>query len=275
MEFCSAGVVAQPGTIAEDTEPIWTAEDLAEKMRLDGVPVTFNWKHAGSNIQLWGSWDNWSTRRTMLHDEYGCYLVLILLPGRYEYYYVLDRNCTYPDELYLNNHHELEVFEREEVSQQLCVQVAYSQLQTVHRTLLNQKFDSNGILRLTGFQQRRFGEAFLSTRPAILNQGPESPRSSYTSDFFTYEDFEKEPPLLPPHLSTTVLNATHLEGEPSVIPPPHYATINHMFRDISAHKIPGQGLCACLGFTHRFRSKYVSMVLYKPEFEGQDVGSIV
>ncbi|BBN09398.1 5'-AMP-activated protein kinase, regulatory beta subunit [Marchantia polymorpha subsp. ruderalis] len=236
MEFCSAGVVAQPGTIAEDTEPIWTAEDLAEKMRLDGVPVTFNWKHAGSNIQLWGSWDNWSTRRTMLHDEYGCYLVLILLPGRYEYYYVLDRNCTYPDELYLNNHHELEVFEREE---------------------------------------RRFGEAFLSTRPAILNQGPESPRSSYTSDFFTYEDFEKEPPLLPPHLSTTVLNATHLEGEPSVIPPPHYATINHMFRDISAHKIPGQGLCACLGFTHRFRSKYVSMVLYKPEFEGQDVGSIV
>lgn len=51
----------------------------------------------------------------MLHDAYGCYLVLMLLPGRYEYYFILDKNCIYQDEVYLNIHHELEVFERDEV----------------------------------------------------------------------------------------------------------------------------------------------------------------
>ncbi|BBN09402.1 hypothetical protein MPTK1_4g19520 [Marchantia polymorpha subsp. ruderalis] len=106
METCSAGVELQPGTEALGTGPVLTANEWAEKLELEGVPVTFMWKHGGSNIQVCGSWDNWSIRNTMLHDAYGCYLVLILLPGRYEYCFILDKNCTYPDEVYFNIHHE-------------------------------------------------------------------------------------------------------------------------------------------------------------------------
>ncbi|PTQ26427.1 hypothetical protein MARPO_1745s0001 [Marchantia polymorpha] len=100
---------------------------------------------------------------------------------------------------------------------------------------------------------------------AIVDQVPESPKSSYTCEYFAEEDFKEEPPVLPPHLSITVFSSGNVDGEPSGIAPPHYSTVNHVYIDTAAHQNPEARKCVCLGITHRFRNKYVSMVLYKPK----------
>ncbi|GAB4850730.1 hypothetical protein Ancab_030030 [Ancistrocladus abbreviatus] len=58
-------------------------------------------------------------------------------------------------------------------------------------------------------------------------EAPNSPDSSYDNVYPGTDDEAREPPLVPPHL----------EAPRSVV---------------------------ALGFTHRFRSKYVTVVLYKP-----------
>ncbi|KAJ0977962.1 hypothetical protein J5N97_013436 [Dioscorea zingiberensis] len=83
---------------------------------------------------------------------------------------------------------------------------------------------------------------------------PPSPDSTYNQRFPADEDFAKEPLALPPHLHVTVLGK-----EDAATKPPHII-LNHLF--IEKGWAP-QSLVA-LGVTHRFQSKYATVVLYKP-----------
>ncbi|KAL3677930.1 hypothetical protein R1sor_020886 [Riccia sorocarpa] len=89
---------------------------------------------------------------------------------------------------------------------------------------------------------------------------PRSPDSSYGDDSMPApEDFSKEPPLLPPHLQLTLLNGPcPLDGpnQGNLSRPPH-VILNHTYVD------RGNSLSSVmtLGLTHRFRSKFVTVVL--------------
>ncbi|KAK4386760.1 SNF1-related protein kinase regulatory subunit beta-2 [Sesamum angolense] len=95
---------------------------------------------------------------------------------------------------------------------------------------------------------------------AFLGSNHLSPRFQLQQLATQSRGFAKEPPLVPPHLNLTLLNApsSHME-----IPPPHsrpqHVVLNHLYmhRDRS-----GQSAVA-LGSTNRFLSKYVTVVLYK------------
>ncbi|KAF9624198.1 hypothetical protein IFM89_008136 [Coptis chinensis] len=86
---------------------------------------------------------------------------------------------------------------------------------------------------------------------------PPSPDSSYGHTFPGDEDFAKEPVAVPPQLHLTLLG-TQNDPEPST--KPQHVVLNHLYIDKGW---PSQSLVA-LGFTHRFQSKYVTVVLYKP-----------
>ncbi|KAL2652316.1 hypothetical protein R1flu_020444 [Riccia fluitans] len=89
---------------------------------------------------------------------------------------------------------------------------------------------------------------------------PQSPPSSYNDTFPTPEDFSKEPPLLPNHLHLTLLNVPPLEDSSGALPRPQHVTLNHLYVE------KGKNLRSvlALGLTHRYRSKYVTVALYKP-----------
>lgn len=98
-------------------------------------------------------------------------------------------------------------------------------------------------------------------------EAPPSPESSYGQPYPVDEDFAKEPALVPPQLHLTVLGAAH--GDASAAPPaaaagaaekPQHVVLNHLFIEKGW---TSQSLVA-LGLTHRFKSKYVTVVLYKP-----------
>lgn len=87
--------------------------------------------------------------------------------------------------------------------------------------------------------------------------GPPSPDTSYGRSLLVDEDFAKDPPALPPQLHLTVLCP---EASVESSPKPQHVVLNHLFTEKGW---VAQSLVA-FGMTHRFQSKYVTIVLYKP-----------
>lgn len=89
---------------------------------------------------------------------------------------------------------------------------------------------------------------------------PQSPDSSYNNMQLGSEDFAKEPPLVPPHLQMTLLNApsSYMEMPPPLSRPQH-VVLNHLYMQRGKS---GPSVVA-LGTTERFIAKYVTVVLYK------------
>ncbi|XP_042445274.1 SNF1-related protein kinase regulatory subunit beta-1-like [Zingiber officinale] len=86
---------------------------------------------------------------------------------------------------------------------------------------------------------------------------PPSPGSSYSLSLPRDKDFAKEPPVVPSQLHLTTLGMP--DTDESSLKPQH-VILNHLFIEKCS---PSQSMVA-LGLTHRFQSKYVTVVLYKP-----------
>ncbi|XWS53319.1 hypothetical protein CRYUN_Cryun11dG0146600 [Craigia yunnanensis] len=83
--------------------------------------------------------------------------------------------------------------------------------------------------------------------------------SSFNNVYPANEDDARDPPVVPPHLQRTLLNyPTSMNA--SNLPLPENVILNHLY--IENREAPRS--VVALGFTHRFRSKYVTVVLYKP-----------
>ncbi|KAM0864228.1 hypothetical protein ACQ4PT_044035 [Festuca glaucescens] len=89
---------------------------------------------------------------------------------------------------------------------------------------------------------------------------PPSPEHSYDLQFPADEEFAKEPPPLPPQLLMSVLGGTDSSDEHAPKLKPQHVVLNHLFIE----KGWGSQSLLALGVTHRFQSKYVNFVLYKP-----------
>ncbi|XP_019198361.1 PREDICTED: SNF1-related protein kinase regulatory subunit beta-2-like isoform X2 [Ipomoea nil] len=93
-----------------------------------------------------------------------------------------------------------------------------------------------------------------------LPESPPSPASSYNSAPFSSGDFNEKLPDLPPLLQQTPLNRISLSRDSvETQQKPLPAVLNHLYFQ-KGHA--GQSMVA-LSSTHRFRSKYVSLVLFK------------
>lgn len=90
-------------------------------------------------------------------------------------------------------------------------------------------------------------------------EAPASPDSSYSHAFPGEDDFAKEPMIVPSQLQLTVLGMQNSDEAASSRP--QHVVLNHLF--IEKGWAASQSVVA-LGLTHRFQSKYVTVVLYKP-----------
>lgn len=89
---------------------------------------------------------------------------------------------------------------------------------------------------------------------------PPSPEHSYDLQFPADEEFAKEPPALPPQLLMSVLGGADNADQHAPKPKPQHVVLDHLFIE----KGWGSQSLLALGVTHRFQSKYVNFVLYKP-----------
>ncbi|XP_013620683.1 PREDICTED: SNF1-related protein kinase regulatory subunit beta-1-like isoform X3 [Brassica oleracea var. oleracea] len=86
---------------------------------------------------------------------------------------------------------------------------------------------------------------------------PPSPDHSYGQTLPTAEDYTKDPLAVPPQLRLTLVDTNEETGKAAK---PQHVVLNHVF--IEQGWSP-QSIVA-LGLTHRFESKYITVVLYKP-----------
>ncbi|KAH7302587.1 hypothetical protein KP509_23G078600 [Ceratopteris richardii] len=89
---------------------------------------------------------------------------------------------------------------------------------------------------------------------------PRSPGESYDNPFNAFDDESKDPPTVPPQLLQRTLLNIHQSDYGSCSSNPPHVLLNHLY--IENGEIAKSVLA--LGFTHRYRSKYVTVVLYKP-----------
>ncbi|KAG1354951.1 SNF1-related protein kinase regulatory subunit beta-3 [Cocos nucifera] len=89
---------------------------------------------------------------------------------------------------------------------------------------------------------------------------PSSPDSSYNNPIPGNEDEAREPPVVPPRLQHSLLSFVPSQDDSSSLPLPQHVILNHLY--IENRESPRSVIA--LGITHRFRSKFVTVVLYKP-----------
>ena len=66
---------------------------------------------------------------------------------------------------------------------------------------------------------------------------------------------------MPPHLQLTLLNVPPLADATSSLPRPQHVILNHLYCQRNSRTISA----TVVGTTHRYKSKYVTTVMYKPQ----------
>eukprot|EP00268_Persea_americana_P019690 TRINITY_DN20134_c0_g1_i1.p1 TRINITY_DN20134_c0_g1~~TRINITY_DN20134_c0_g1_i1.p1 ORF type:complete len:113 (+),score=14.49 TRINITY_DN20134_c0_g1_i1:394-732(+) len=89
---------------------------------------------------------------------------------------------------------------------------------------------------------------------------PRSPDSSYNNPYPQTEDEARDPPVVPSHLQHTPLSFLPSGEAPGSLPITQNVILNHLYIE----KRDTQQSVVALGITHRFQSKFVTVVLYKP-----------
>ncbi|CAG9463729.1 unnamed protein product [Pedinophyceae sp. YPF-701] len=89
---------------------------------------------------------------------------------------------------------------------------------------------------------------------------PPSPKESYNCAVPVQDDFAKDAPALPPHLQLTLLNVPPASDPNACLPRPQHVILSHLYCQRGTSNVNG----VVLGVTRRYKSKYVTAVMYKP-----------
>lgn len=89
---------------------------------------------------------------------------------------------------------------------------------------------------------------------------PPSPAESYNCPLPMTEDFLKEPAIMPPQLQLSLLNVPPALDAIAALPRPQHVVLNHIY----LQRTTASTNAIVLGATHRYKSKYITTVMYKP-----------
>ncbi|XP_010936416.1 SNF1-related protein kinase regulatory subunit beta-2 isoform X2 [Elaeis guineensis] len=184
-----------------------------------GIPTMINWSHGGKEVFVEGSWDNWKTKKPLQKSGKDFTIMKVLPSGFYQYRFIVDGEWRYASDI---------PWMRDDIGN------AYNILDL-------KEFVPENIESIAGFEP------------------PPSPDSSYNNWPPGSEDFAKEPPIVPPQLHLTLLNAPAVMDSPSSLSRPPHVVLNHLYIQKGKSDQP----VVALGATRRFLSKYVTVVLYK------------
>ncbi|KAL2467074.1 5'-AMP-activated protein kinase beta-2 subunit protein [Abeliophyllum distichum] len=186
----------------------------------NAIPTMITWTHGGMEVYVMGSWDGWRKRKRMRRTGKEFVIMRRIPEGVYQYRFIVDGQWTYSPDL---------PWERDGAGN------AYN------------------ILDLKDYVPD-------ATESIAHFEPPQSPESSYNNLYPGPDEYEKEPPMVPPHLEYTLLNtpSPHMEIPPP-LSKPQYVVLNHLYMQ----KNTSSPSVVALGSTNRFHSKYVTVVLYK------------
>lgn len=143
----------------------------------------------GNEVEVEGSFDNWSTRTRLQKTGNSFTIIKLLPPGVYQYKFIVDQEWQY------------------DPSQPAM----YDDSNNVNNVIEVQEFVPENLDSLAGFNQ------------------PPSPEASYDRAEPSPDDFQKEPPMMPPHLNLALLNVPPALEAQAVLPRPLHVVLNHTY----------------------------------------------
>lgn len=193
------------------------------------VNAVFRWNAKAENVYLSGSYDNWNTKLPMVKSGTEFFTIRELLQGRHEYRFLVDGEW------------KVDINEPVVCSPEGC----QSNVLTISKS------DCDVFAALTIDDCRATGICLTPSNSGWTQEVP--PRGS------GYTFMRSGPPLIPPHLSNTILNnETPQQCDPTILMQPTHVVLNHLYT------LSIKDGVLVLGTTYRYRKKYITAVLYKP-----------
>ena len=207
------------------------------------LPTMFTWSGGGKTVYVTGTWDNWKTRIPLSKSSSDFSAITSLPPGMHQYKFIVDGHWKYaaeqPSCLDTQGH----------PSNCVEVQAVIPYLDDDPHASQSSPFDDRS---MTGSPPGEYGQITCADEIAA--------GQSKTTLF----DYSKPPPTLPPQLHKSVLNVTHFEEEPLMLPLPHHVMLNHLYLMRRDTRVSQDQSMVILGVTTRYKSKFLSTVFYKP-----------
>lgn len=212
--------------------PIWRSEAQPQHVEATdsppekGIPTLITWSHGGNSVSVEGTWDNWTSKLMLQRSGKDHALLLVLPPGIFHYRFIVDGESRHMPDL---------PFVSDEMGN-IC-----------------------NVLDVHDYVPESLGSVSEF-------ESPSSPDSSYSQSLPGEDDFAKEPVLVPQQLHMQVIGGGPKQeekdgfGSSSSSSRPQHVVLNHLYIE----KVWASQSVVGVGLTHRFESKYVSVVLYKP-----------
>ncbi|KAG5513182.1 hypothetical protein PMAC_001552 [Pneumocystis sp. 'macacae'] len=202
----------------------------------DTVPVFLRWKGDNHNVYVTGTFTGWG-KKIPLNKSTNDFTVLINLPkGTHKFKFFVDNEWKCSDELATATDSSGNLFNYIEVSE----------------TCLSSVLQNDKQSTLTDHRVNKPPETYTSKIPAFLHIALENNAHCMLPESYI-------PPSLPPHLEKVILNSNStMKDDQSVLPNPNHVVLNHL----AACSIRNGVLAVSV--TTRFRSKYVTTILYRP-----------
>jgi len=190
------------------------------------VPTVFKWHGGGDAVYVAGDWDNFASKRALVRSDSGKTLIVSIPPGQHRYHFEVDGRWLIDPE-------------------------------KPQTRALNGEAYNLCTAEIVG--------EFTSSSPAPASSSPPGEYGQEMRDPPLLQDRSKrrgnpnDPPMLPPHLLRALLNTESPSGNPVLLPLPHHVMLNHLYINKSRE---AEGI-TIHGVTCRYRSKYVTTVLYR------------
>ncbi|KAG1365519.1 SNF1-related protein kinase regulatory subunit beta-1 [Cocos nucifera] len=203
-----------------------------------GIPTLITWSDGGKDVAVEGSWDNWSSR-----------VICVVNNQKEDQPYFMSEFFRKVLQRSGKDHTILLVLPSGVYQYKFIVDGEWKHISDLP-CLTDDMGQTVNLLDVNDYVPENL-------ESVSEFEAPPSPDSSYGRSFPVDEDFAKEPPALPPQSHVAVLGPQNNEDSSKK---PQHVLLNHLFIEKGW---ASQSLVA-LGLTHRFQSKYVTVVLYKP-----------
>ncbi|CDH59669.1 5-amp-activated protein kinase subunit beta-2 [Lichtheimia corymbifera JMRC:FSU:9682] len=212
-----------------------------------GIPTIITWAQGGQNVYVTGTFNGWKHKIKLVKSTQDFTAVLELPPGTHRLKFIVD------DEWKCSN-------EMETATDPDGNLVNYLQVSDEYEDSLDDFGDNKTD---QGSRSSTPTEEYTSQIPADLlalaaNISEDEQGQKITSE---WEQRQPQPPSLPPHLETVLLNSQAIsEEDNSVLPEPNHVTLNHLYASSIKDNV------MALSTTTRYRKKYVTTMYYRPVF---------
>lgn len=229
----------------------------------DTVPTVFRWEHGGRQVYITGTFNGWSRQIPMHRSGNDFTYIHNLKRGKHAFKFIVDDEWRFaPDQPTvadidgrINNFIDVtdfkaytgdKDFEREKAAAEYGCYYANNNNQ-------NQKNNSGIGAVVEGAETTEEG------KDGSTGEGrPDPDGEVFSQNMPDLDEYNKEPPPLPPHLRHIILNKPPQLQDTAALPVPQHVALNHLYCTAIKDNM------MVLGITQRFKTKFVTTVYYSP-----------